>query len=152
MAVAGIFDEMRARRREGLDRLAFDGEGKRIDMALLARRGGRTELARTCRGRPRARDIGHEEARARQRGMGQREAGIGLDGAREMRRIAMRGRQHAVAPGDIGVARGRGRSADRQPVSVGEHDVGFPWLHRGAPVICLRRQFCQMQEVSCPVI
>ena len=35
--VARMRGEMRARRRERLDRLALDGQGKRIDMALLAR-------------------------------------------------------------------------------------------------------------------
>ena len=54
---------------------------------------------------PRARDVGHQEARARQRRMGQREAGIGLHGARQMGRVAVPGGQHAVAPGDIGVTR-----------------------------------------------
>ena len=101
-------------------------------MALLARRRGSAEFARAGRGSACARDIGHEEARTRQRHMGQREAGVGLDGARKMCRIAMRSRQHAVAAGDIGVARGRGRGADWQPVSVGEHGGHFPWLHRGA--------------------
>ena len=124
--VARMQGEMRARRRQCLDRLALDGKAKRVDMALLARRGGGRELAGTRRRLPCAGDVGHQETRPRQRRMGQREAGIGLDGLRELRRVAVRSRQHAVAPGDVGGARGLGRRADRQPVSVGEHDGVSP--------------------------
>src|SRR5262249_58543699 len=53
--------------------------------------------------------------------MGQREAEIGFEGARQMSGIAGHGRQDSVATRDIGIAGGRGRGGERQVVSVGEH-------------------------------
>ena len=61
--------------------------------------------------------------------MGQREA---RDRPRRRARgapVAVRGRQHAVDAGDVGVARGGGRGAERQPVSIEKHDARFPWLN-----------------------
>ena len=78
--VARMLGEMGARRGQRLDRLALDGKAKRVDMALLARRRGGGELAGARRRLPRAGDVGHQETCARQRRMGEREAGIGLDG------------------------------------------------------------------------
>src|SRR4029450_6034532 len=121
-----MLGEMGARGGQRFDGLALQREAERTDMALLARRYLGCELA-GARGRLSGTgDVGHQEAAAGQRGMGQREIRIGLDGARKMGLVAMCRRQQAVDAGDIGVARGGGRSAERQAVSIEKHNAVSP--------------------------
>ena len=81
--VARMRGEMQPCRRQRFDRLALDGEAQRIDMALLARCRAEAKRAGTRRRLSRTANVGHQETRPRECGMGEREAGIGLHGARQ---------------------------------------------------------------------
>ena len=124
--IARMLGEMGARGGQRIDRLALDGKAERVDMALLARRHLRRELAGTRRRLSCAGNVGHQEAGAGEGGMGQREIRIGLDGARKVGQVAMRRRQQAIDAGDIGIARGGGRGAEGQPVSIEKHNAVSP--------------------------
>ncbi len=124
--VARMLGEMGARGGQRFDGLALQRKAERVDMALLARRHLGRELAGAGRRLARTGNVGHQEAGAGEGDMGQGEIGIGLDGALEVRQIAMRRRQHAIDAGDIGVARRGGRGAERQAVSIEKHNAVSP--------------------------
>jgi hypothetical protein len=124
--IARMPGEVSARGGQRFDGLALQGKAERVDMALLARRQLQGELAGACRRLPRAGNVGHQEAGAGEGDMGQGEIGIGLDGARQVRQVAVRCRQQAVDAGDVSVARGGRRGAERQAVSVKKHYAVSP--------------------------